>query len=242
VSSLSRYSRVHPDTSLLTQCQLFGLWRTMVMSEERARSRSNFCERLVSFNLFHLCKDKRVVRYCQKATKKSKQLIRMQRVQVFSDWCQLVSHHSKIGRGRSILTIKSADAETELHGARIRAMVWCTEGEFCKLCRGELEAEVSGTDIPGRAMLGPTKTPAVPLACAYSSTHYHATARCMLVSTIRSLVCQYSHGAEGFFIHHSFVSSSWQMDVAEILEVYQLVGACGCLHLCADPCIQDALV
>ena len=91
-------------------------------------------------------------------------------------------------------------------------------------------------------MLGPTKTPAVPLACAYSSTHYHATARCMLVSTIRSLVCQYSHEAEGFFIHHSFVSSSWQMDVAEILEVYQLVGACGCLHLCADPCIQDALV
>ena len=209
------------------------------MSEERARSRSNFCERLVSFNLFHLCKDKRVVRYCQKATKKSKQLIRMQRVQVFSDWCQLVSHHSKIGRGRSILTIKSADAETELHGARIRAMVWCTEGVFCKLCRGELEAEVSGTDIPGRAMLGPTKTPAVPLACAYSSTHYNA--RCMLVSAICSLVCQYSHEAEGFFIHHSFVSSSWQMDIAEILEAHQLVGAYGCLHLCADPCIQDAL-
>ena len=37
------------------------------------------------------------MRYCQKATKKSKQLIRMQRVQVFSDWCQLVSHHSKVG-------------------------------------------------------------------------------------------------------------------------------------------------
>lgn len=26
------------------------------------------------------------------------QLIRMQRVQVFSDWCQLVSHHSKVGK------------------------------------------------------------------------------------------------------------------------------------------------
>lgn len=31
---------------------------------------------------------------CQWATKKSMQLIRMQRVQVFSDWCQLVSHPS----------------------------------------------------------------------------------------------------------------------------------------------------
>ena len=38
VRFLSRYCRAHSDTSLLTQCQLFGLWRTIVAVSEIAGS------------------------------------------------------------------------------------------------------------------------------------------------------------------------------------------------------------
>ena len=38
-SSLSRYSRAHPDTSLFTQCQLLGLWRTISAGGDRVHGR-----------------------------------------------------------------------------------------------------------------------------------------------------------------------------------------------------------